>query len=95
MKKSKQTKSNDPVKILRMISRNEELERRDGKFQRLLICKNKRKYDRNNSKRELGNMKELDSHFYCYAEHLFTILICLSKDARFSLVSQSFRVYLQ
>jgi hypothetical protein len=63
MKKSKQTKSNDPVKILRMISRNEELERRDGKFQRVLICKNKRKYDRNNSKRELGNMKELDSHF--------------------------------
>ena len=63
MKKSKRTKSNDPVKILRMISRNEELERRDGKFQRLLICKNKRKYDRNTSKRELGNIKELDSHF--------------------------------
>ncbi len=63
MKKSKLTKSNDPVKILRMISRNEELQRRDGKFQHQLICKNKRKYDRNNSKRELGNIKELDSHF--------------------------------
>ena len=65
MKKSKLTKSNDPVKILRMISRNEELQRRDGKFQHQLICKNKRKYDRNNSKRELGNIKELDSHFLC------------------------------
>lgn len=32
MKKSKLTKSNDPIKILRMISRDLELERNDGKF---------------------------------------------------------------
>ena len=32
MKKSKRTKSNDPVKILRMISRDLELERNDGKW---------------------------------------------------------------
>ena len=94
MKKSKRTKSVDPVKILRMISRDEELERRDGKFQHQLICKNKRKYDRCTSKRELGKMKELDSHFYFHSEQLQTILIRLSKDLRFSLLSQSFGVYL-
>ena len=32
MKKSKQTKSNEQFKILRMISRDLELERNDGKF---------------------------------------------------------------
>ena len=47
MKKSKRTKSTDPVKILRMISRDEELERNDGKWIAMnRIYKNKKKYDR-------------------------------------------------
>ena len=53
MKKSKRTKSNDPVKILRMIARDEELERNDGKWISMnRIYKNKKKYSRNRSKRE-------------------------------------------
>jgi hypothetical protein len=63
MRKSRRTKSNSPVKILRMISRDEELERRDGRFQHQQVYKNKRKYDRHAMKRELGLQKELDSHF--------------------------------
>ena len=47
MKKSKRTKSNDPVKILRMISRDLELERNDGKWVAMnRPYKNKKKYDR-------------------------------------------------
>lgn len=62
MKKSKMTKSTRPEKILRMIARDEELERRDGKFQRTIIFKNKKKYNRNQAKKESGSM--LDSFFY-------------------------------
>ncbi len=62
MRKSKRTKSNDPVKILRMISRDEDLERRDGKFQCRQVYKDKTKYNRKKEKRELGKM-ELSSHF--------------------------------
>jgi hypothetical protein len=53
MKKSKLTKSADPVKILRMISRNEELERNDGKWVAMnRPYKNKKKYDRKREKRQ-------------------------------------------
>lgn len=52
MKKSKPTKSNDPAKILKMISRDEELERNDGKWvSKDRPHKNKKKYDRNRDKR--------------------------------------------
>lgn len=56
MKKSKRTKSNDPVKILRMISRDEELERNDGKWVAMnRVYKDKSKYDRKVAKRETRN----------------------------------------
>ena len=64
MKKSKQTKSNEQFKILRMISRDFELERNDGKFVSLTKrFKNKKKYNRNDKKRELR--KNLGS-LYCF-----------------------------
>lgn len=64
MKKSKQTKSNEPFKILRMISRDFELERNDGKFVSVTKpFKNKKKYNRNDKKRELR--KNLGS-LYCF-----------------------------
>lgn len=64
MKKSKQTKSNEPFKILRMISRDLELERNDGKFVSVTKpFKNKKKYNRNDKKRELR--KDLGS-LYCF-----------------------------
>ena len=47
MKKSVRTKSNDPSKILRMISRDEELERNDGKWVAMnRAYKNHKKYDK-------------------------------------------------
>ena len=47
MKKSKLTKSNDPAKILKMVSRDLELERNDGKWVAIdRPWKNKKKYDR-------------------------------------------------
>ena len=64
MKKSKQTKSNEQFKILRMISRDLELERNDGKFVSVTRpFKNKKKYNRNDEKRELR--KNLGS-LYCF-----------------------------
>ena len=64
MKKSKQTKSNEQFKILRMISRDLELERNDGKFVSITRpFKNKKKYNRNDKKRELR--KNLGS-LYCF-----------------------------
>ena len=64
MKKSKQTKSNEQFKILRMISRDLELERNDGKFVSVTrTFKNKKKYNRNDKKRELR--KDLGS-LYCF-----------------------------
>lgn len=63
MKKSKQTKSSNPTKILRMISRDFELERNDGKFVSIdRAFKNKKKYNRLDKKRELR--KDLDSLFH-------------------------------
>lgn len=64
MKKSKQTKSNEQFKILRMIARDLELERNDGKFVSITRpFKNKKKYNRNDKKRELR--KYLGS-LYCF-----------------------------
>ena len=64
MIKSKQTKSNEQLKILRMISRDFELERNDGKFVSITRpFKNKKKYNRNDKKRELR--KDLGS-LYCF-----------------------------
>lgn len=64
MKKSKQTKSNEQFKILRMIARDLELERNDGKFVSVTRpFKNKKKYNRNDKKRELR--KNLGS-LYCF-----------------------------
>ena len=66
MKKSKRTKSNDPKKILRMISRDLELERNDGKWiSSDRAWRNKKKYDRKRSKKEFK--KDLDSlSFFCF-----------------------------
>ena len=70
MKKSKQTKSNEQFKILRMISRDFELQRNDGKFVAITRpFKNKKKYNRNDKKRELR--KNLGS-LYCFiAKYLY------------------------
>lgn len=63
MKKSRQTKSNNPTKILRMISRDFELERNDGKFVSIdRAFKNKKKYNRTDKKRELR--EDLNSLFH-------------------------------
>jgi hypothetical protein len=52
MKKSKPTKSNDLNKILRMISRDEELERNDGKWVAMnRAYVNKKKYNRKRDRR--------------------------------------------
>lgn len=65
MKKSKPTKSNDPAKILRMIARNEELERNDGKWIAMnRPYKNKKKYCRKNNKINLGKEESLGLFFH-------------------------------
>lgn len=70
MKKSKNTKSNEQFKILRMIARDLELERNDGKFVSITRpFKNKKKYNRNDKKRELR--RDLGS-LYCFiAKYLY------------------------
>lgn len=57
MKKSKLTKSNDPVKILRMIARNDQMERNGGgQFVAVnRVWKDKSKYDRKALKKGLRN----------------------------------------
>ena len=63
MKKSKTPKSNSPVKILRMISRDEAFERNGGgQFVAMnRVYKDKKKYNRKDKKNELR--KELSSFF--------------------------------
>lgn len=64
MKKSVRTKSNDPAKILRMISRDEELERNNGKWVAMnRAYKNHKKYDR---KRDKKVNLDLDSFLFHY-----------------------------
>ena len=54
MKYCKITKSNEPHKILRMLSREEEMERNDGKWVAVnKTFKDKKKYDRKESKKDL------------------------------------------
>ena len=66
MKKSKPTKSTEQYKILRMISRDEELERNQGKWVAMnRAFKNKVKYNRKDKKKELRN--ELSSFFVIYS----------------------------
>lgn len=64
MKNSKLTKSNEPYKILRMISRNEQFERNGGgQFVAVnRVYKDKSKYNRKDSKREFRN--SLDSFLF-------------------------------
>lgn len=64
MKKSKLTKSNDPVKILRMIARNDQMERNGGgQFVAVnRVWKDKKKYDRKEYKKGLRDISQ--SFFY-------------------------------
>lgn len=65
MKKSKLTKSNDPVKILRMISRNEQMERNGGgQFVAVnRVWKDKKKYDRKTFKKGLRDISQSSFYF--------------------------------
>ena len=62
MKYCKITKSNEPHKILRMLSREEEMERNDGKWVAMnKMFKDKKKYDRKENKKDLRNeLKSFD-----------------------------------
>lgn len=63
LKFSKLTKSNDQGKILKMLSREEELSRNQGKWTRTTsIHKNKKKYDRKQNKKSLRN--QLRDYFF-------------------------------
>lgn len=65
LKFSKLTKSNDQGKILKMLSREEELSRSQGKWTRTTsIHKNKKKYDRKQNKKSLRN--QLRDYFFLY-----------------------------
>ena len=56
MKYCKMTKSNEPHKILRMLSREDEMERNDGKWVAMnKVFKDKKKYDRKENKKDLRN----------------------------------------
>lgn len=67
MKKSKQTKSNEQYKILRMLSRNTQFERNGGgQFVAMnRVYKDKKKYNRKDSKREFrSNLDSLYSFIH-------------------------------
>ncbi len=74
MKKSKMTKSNQQNKILRMIARNEQIERNGGgQFVAMnRVYKDKTKYNRKDKKKELRN--ELSSYFLSHWREI--IIIC-------------------
>lgn len=79
MKKSKITKSNDPVKILRMISRNDEFERNGGGQWVAMnkVFKDKSKYDRKRNKKELKD--DFNSFFLYYNKYYIIssfLLLC-------------------
>ena len=65
MKYCKMTKSNEPHKILRMLSREDEMERNDGKWIAVnKAFKNKKKYDRKENKKDLrAELKSFNSFF--------------------------------
>ena len=64
MKMSKPTKSTEQYKILRMLSRNEQIERNGGgQFVSMnRVYKDKSKYNRNDKKKELRD--NLNSYFF-------------------------------
>ena len=65
MKYCKITKSNEPHKILRMLSREEEMEHNDGKWVAMnKVFKDKKKYDRKENKKDLrAELKSFDFFF--------------------------------
>lgn len=67
MKKSKIPKSNDPVKILRMISREDEFERNGGGqwVAKNRVWKDKTKYDRKKAKKEFEGFSQTLFLFIC------------------------------
>lgn len=71
MRKSKMPKTNDPFKILKMISREEEFERNGGGqwVSKDRHHKNKKKYNRKDEKR--GMRKNLISLFDFYKINIF------------------------
>ena len=76
MKLSKPTKSNSQYKVLRMIARNEQLERFDGKFVAMnRKYKDRSKYNRKDAKRELR--RDLRGS-YCFYTIYYTIPIDVS-----------------
>lgn len=68
MKYCKIAKSNEPHKILRMLSREEEMEHNDGKWVAMnKVFKDKKKYDRKENKKDLrAELKSFD-FFLAYA----------------------------
>lgn len=68
MKYCKMTKSNEPHKILRMLSREEEMERNDGKWIAVnKTFKDKKKYDRKENKKDLRNELKSFNFFLAHA----------------------------
>ena len=68
MKYCKMTKSNEPHKILRMLSREEEMERNDGKWIAVnKTFKDKKKYDRKENKQDLRNELKSFNFFLAHA----------------------------
>ena len=68
MKYCKMTKSNEPHKILRMLSREEEMERNDGKWVAMnKVFKDKKKYDRKENKKDLRNELKSFNFFLAHA----------------------------
>ena len=65
MKYCKITKSNEPHKILRMLSREEEMERTDGTWVAMnKVFKDKKKYDRKENKKDLRNEHKSFNFFF-------------------------------
>ena len=76
MKYCKPTKSNEPHKILRMIAREDELERNNGKWIAMnRAFKNKKKYDRKQNKKDLGNL--LKSLSFLFKAYSFSLMLQL------------------
>ena len=68
MKYCKMTKSNEPHKILRMLSREEEMERNDGKWIAVnKTFKDKMKYDRKENKKDVRNELKSFNFFLAHA----------------------------
>ena len=83
MKLSKPTKSNSQHKVLRMIARNEQLERFDGKFVAMnRKYKDRSKYNRKDAKRELRRDLRGSYCFYTIPYYSYTIPIDASLQSR-------------